>query len=181
MQVQYGTHSLDFTSLPPKSLEAMLKRGVTHFLGNEQAAKVTNWKKKFVEEHGAEPGEDELQAKKAEYVIAALAALNEGTVGTASRGPAIDPLDAEMERLAKAEINDIIKKAGAKFSGKGDDRKVTFGDGSSFTMDELIDRRLNNPDHAARIQKAAEKALKEKAKAVEAAKSSGPISLDAIG
>lgn len=182
MQVTYGTNTFDFTKLPEATALAMLKRGVTHFLGNEQAAKVTNWKKKFVEDNGAEPGEDELAAKKAEFVEAGIVAMNEGTVGAGSRGPAADPIEAEMERIAKREINGILKTNGAKFVGKGDDRKVEFGDGSRFTMDELVDRRLANTEHAARIRKEAEKAIKAAAKAAEVAKAAGGVaSVDSIG
>lgn len=181
-QIQYGEHTLDFSALPPKSLEAMLKRGVAHFLGNEQAAKVTNWKAKFVADQGAEPGEDEVAAKKAELVANALKMLAEGTVGTATRGPAADPIESEMDRIARREINETLKKHGLKFTGKGDDRKATFVNGESFTMDELIERRLANPEHEARIRKAAEKAIRDAAKQADAAKSvGGKLDLSAIG
>ena len=86
-----------------------------------------------------------------------------------------------MERISRREINGILKTNGAKFVGKGDERKVAFADGSSFTMDELVDRRLANVDHGARIRKEAEKAIKSAAKEAEKAKSAGPVSLDSIG
>lgn len=182
MQVTYDNVSLDFTTLPAKSLEAMLKRGVTHFLGNEQAAKVTGWKARFAEDNnGAQPGDDEVAAKKAEYRGIAIAALQAGTVGTATRGPAADPIEAEMERIAKREINEVLKKNGAKFTGKGDERKVTFANGDSFTMDELIERRLANVDHKARIEKEAKRALAASAKAAEQVKSAGPLDVGSIG
>lgn len=181
MQVTYGIHQFDFTKLPAQTLEAMLKRGVTHFLGNEQASKVSGWTKKFsTDNDGALPGDDEVAAKKAEYVAEAIAKMEAGTVGTASRGPSADPIEAEMDRIAKREINLVLKENNAKFSGKGDDRKVTFADGTSYTMDELIERRLGNADHSARIRKEAEKALRAAAKAAESAK--GKVaSIDAIG
>ena len=72
MQVTYGTHTLDFTKLPAKSLEAMLKRGVTHFLGNEQASKVSGWKARFVETEKREPNDDEVAEVKSAYIAKAL-------------------------------------------------------------------------------------------------------------
>ena len=182
MQLTYGEVSIDFSTLPAKSQEALAKRGLTHFLGNEQAAKVSGWKAKFADENdGAEPGADEVQAKKAEYVANAVKALLAGEVGTATRGPAADPIESEMDRIAKREINAVLKANGAKFSGKGDERVVTFANGEKFTMDQLVERRLANADHAARIRKEAEKAIKAAAKQAEGVKSAGPLDVNAIG
>ena len=181
MQVTYGTHTLDFTKLPAKSLEAMLKRGVTHFLGNEQASKVSGWKVRFVETEKREPNDDEVAEVKSAYITKALEALSAGTVGVATRGPAADPMDATMERIARGEISDVLKANGAKFVGKGEDRKVAFADGSSFTMDELIERRLANPEHGPRIRKDAEKAIKDAARKAEKAKVAGGLSAAMLG
>jgi len=38
--ITYGTRTLDFNTLPPASLVAMVRRGVSHFFGNEMASKV---------------------------------------------------------------------------------------------------------------------------------------------
>lgn len=182
MQLTYGETTVDFSTLPAKSQEALAKRGLTHFLGNEQAAKVSGWKAKFAEDNnGAEPGADEISAKKAEYVLNAVKALMEGTVGTATRGPAADPIDAEMDRIAKREISIVLKSNGAKFSGKGDERVVTFANGEKFTMEQLVERRLANVEYAPRIRKEAEKAISNAAKAAEKAKSAGPLDLGSIG
>lgn len=174
MLVTYGDQTLDFTKLPPKSLEAMLKRGVSHFLGNEVASKVSTRKKK-AEADGAPLGEDEAVALRGEFLTAALAALHEGTVGTATRGPAADPVDAEADRIAWGEIQTILKSNGSKSEGKGEDRVWKFANGQSFTKDELIERRLTNPDHKDRIFKDAEKAIKAKAKKQASAKVEGDI------
>lgn len=179
ISITYGDHTLDFSKLPPKSLEAMLKRGVAHYLGNEVASKVSGRKAKAAAD-GTPLADDEVAAIKAEYVAAALQALNEGTVGVSTRGPAADPIDSEMEKIARAEINTVLKANGAKFQGKGEDRKVTFADGQSFTMPQLIERRLGSPDHGDRIRKEAEKAIKARAKALAAAKSEAPVT-EALG
>lgn len=185
MQVTYGTNTFDFNVLPESTKLAMLKRGVTHFLGNEQASKVTAWKKKTEEGSdevpGRSPSDDELAAKKAEFVESAIAAMEAGEVGTASRGPAQDPVDSEMERIAKREITGILKSNGAKFEGKGEERKVKLTDGS-FTMDELVDRRLANADHGARIRQEAVDAIAASTRQAEKAKqASGSLGADSIG
>lgn len=182
MQVIYGDHNLDFTKLPAKSLEAMLKRGVSHFLGNEIASKITARKNKHKADNaGAEMPEADIAALHAEFVAKALTALAEGTVGTATRGPAMDPVEAKMEALAWAEILVILKNNGSKSTGKGDERVWEFANGQKFTKDELIGRRLDPTGpagvdsktgviHADRLRKDAEKAIKAAAKVAEAAK-----------
>lgn len=180
-QISYGTYNLDFSKFPAQSSLAMLKRGVTHYLGNEQAAKVTNWKAKFLEENKVEPADDEVAAKKNEFILAAIAALEAGTVGMATRGPSIDPVEAHIERIAKAEINNILRASGTKFTGKGEDRKIVAANGDSFTMDDLVERRLANPTEGPRIRKLAEKAVKDAAKAAEVVKAAGPLDISAIG
>lgn len=172
----YGSHSIDVAKLPEASVVALLKRGLTHYLGNEQTSKLVAARKR----EGAFDGTTE-EAYKADLVAKAVAALHEGTIGTQVRGPSVDPVEAAMERIARAEINAVLKAKGAKFVGKGDDRKVTFANGESFTMNDLIDRRLGNEEHSARIRKEAEKALKSAAKQAEAAKVAGPVSVDLIG
>lgn len=182
MEITYGTNTFNFDSLPEASKLGLAKRGLTHLLGNEQAAKVTNWKKKFVEENKAEPGDDEIAAKKEEFVKAAVEAILAGTIGQGSRGPATDPIEAEMERIAKREITDIVRKNGGKWTGKGEERGVTFGDGTRLTMDEMLERRLANPEHEPRIRKEAEKAIKAAAKEAEKAKAAGGLAdVSAIG
>lgn len=158
MQVTYNEVSLDFTNLPAASLLAMLKRGVSHYLGNEIAAKISGRKDK-AEKEGTPLSESDVEALRAEFTDKAISALHEGTVGSATRGPAADPVDVAAERIARAEVNDVLKANKAKWTGKGDDRHVKFADGSTLTMDEMIERRLANPDHADRIRKAAEKAV----------------------
>lgn len=180
-QISYGTYTLDFSKFPAQSALAMLKRGVTHYLGNEQAAKVSNRKAKYLARTKVEAADDEVAAWKEEFVQAAIAALADGTVGMATRGPSVDPVEAHMERIAKAEISNILKTSGTKFTGKGEDRKIKAANGEEFTMDTLVERRLANPDHGGRIRKEAEKAVKNAAKAAEAVKGAGPVDLSAIG
>ena len=164
LKITYGTHEFDFAALPVQSLTAMVKRGLTHYLGSEQASKVTRDKAQYQDDNaGAEMSEADINAAKAEYVASAIAALQAGTVGTSTRGPSLDPVEAEVARIAKAEINTVLKANGATFKkvGEGDTAKrvVTFANGDAFTMAELVERRL--AAHGERIRKEAEKAVKK--------------------
>lgn len=178
MQVTYGDITLDFATLPDSSRLAMLKRGVSHFFGNEIASKVST-RKKAAADKGEPMSEADADALHAQFTADAIKALNEGTVGVSTRGPAADPVDVAAESIARAEVSDVLKANGAKFTGKGDERRVKFADGSEFTMDQLIERRLANPAHAERIRKAAEKVVADKAKKLAKAKVEGNL-LDAI-
>lgn len=175
--ITYGDHVVDFSKLPEASVAAILRRGLTHYLGNEQASKLASW----VKGQDGEVSEDAKAARKAELVSSALSALQAGTIGQSVRMPKVDPVEAEMDKIAKGEIKSTLAAAKMGFKGKGEDRKVTFADGSAFTLDELVERRLANPEHSARIRREAEKAIKARARQAEKAASAGPVGLDAIG
>lgn len=183
MNYEYASNiKMDTTALPPVSIEALLKRGANHVFGNEVASKVTTAKKKHAaDNNGAELSDDEVAALTDQFRADALARLLAGTIGTATRGPAVDPVEAEMERAAWAEIQVILKANGSKSEGKGEDRVWKFANGASFSKDQLIERRLSGEapsgvdaktgvSHADRLRKDAEKALKVKAKQAAAAK-----------
>lgn len=190
-EITYGDTTLDFDALPAQSLKAMLSRGVTHFLGSEQASKVgpnSSFVAKFEKDNKRKPTDGELDAQKAANLANAIKALREGTVGTA-RGPKLDPIEAEMDRMAEREVWDTL--AGAELCKKNkkpkDDEAFTFANGDTFTFEQLIDRRLEK--HGERIKAAATKkvdaekkvraANEAKAKAV---KDAGPVTnAEALG
>lgn len=149
----YGNLSIDTTAIPAKSLEALISRGVTHYLGNEQASKVSGWIKKFKEDNAdAEPAKDEIAAKKAEFVSAAHAALLDGTIGTRTGGPKLDPLTRATRDIAGEEISAMLKKAGQKVP-KG--KETIEVKGQALTFADLVDRRIASEAHGARIAKEA--------------------------
>lgn len=149
----YGSFVIDTAALPAKSLEALISRGVTHYLGNEQASKVSAWVKKFKEDNAdAEPAEDEVAAKKAEFVAAAHAALLDGTIGTRVGGPKLDPLTRATRDIAGEEITAMLKKAGQKVP-KG--KETIEVKGQAMTFADLVDRRIASEAHGARIAKEA--------------------------
>lgn len=190
MQITYGNNTLDFSALPAQSVKAILSRGVTHFLGNEQSAKVgpnSSWATKFEKENSRKPTEADIDAQKAVNLENALRALNEGTIGT-TRGPKLDPVEAEMDRIAEREVWDTL--AGANLTKKNkkpkDEDEFTFANGDKFTFETLVSRRLEK--HADRIKSAAEKKVAAEKKAREAAQAkaksvvdAGPVDADTLG
>jgi hypothetical protein len=164
--ITYGDHEINVKSLPEVSVHALLRRGLSHFLGNEQASKVTAWAKRFEEENKREATEEEKAKAKADYIAAALTALNEGTVGNVVRGPKVDPITARVQKLAKKEVLDILKAQSIK-APKGDE-VITFGNGETRTMEQMVSKRIEL--HGERFAKEAKKQLDAEAKKAEAVK-----------
>lgn len=163
MIFEYGNISVDTASLPQPSLDAMIRRGLTHYFGNEQAAKVSNRKAKLASgDSPREASDDEVSQWVNELRAAALEALNAGTVGQhVTRGPAVSPEEAEARKIAKAEIVVILKANNLKVPTG--EKTVKAPDGE-FTMDQLIDRRLSHGTHGDRIRADAAKEVRRKAK-----------------
>lgn len=196
LAIKYGEHTLDFAALPQSSLVAMLRRGVSHYLGSEQASKVTAY---FDPDKGEPVADTSPEAKakvKAEYVAKAIDALIAGTVGVSVRGPSVDPIEAIVNRLARKEVLDVLRASGTKPPKKADD-KVKFANGAEFTLAELVARRLDadrpsgvdvkgdfgpkGQPHKERLTKEAQKIAKEQqAKADKAKASAAEAGLDAL-
>ena len=159
MNITYGTHTIHIESLPATSLEALLRRGISHYLGNEQAAKVSNRKADYQAKHGEHPDEDLVAIWKEEVQALAVEKLVAGTIGQhAPRAPSVDPVEREAGKIALAEVKIILTKNGIKPPKKGE--PVTFKNGSQATLEELVARRLANPTEGPRIMKEAEKTVK---------------------
>lgn len=159
----YTSFTVPLANLPPVSLHRLASYGLAHYLGNQAASKVVAWAEKD-ENKGAT--DEQKAAQKATVQAAMFAALLDGTIGShASRGPAVDPEDAEMDRLAKAEVLATLKANNIK-APKGEEA-VEFASGEKLTMDDLIDRRVAK--HGERLRVEAKASLKTKAKAKEAA------------
>lgn len=175
MIVKYGDFECDFSKLPPASLVAMLRRGVSHYFGSEQASKVVAYFNPEHEDAENRPDSKEARdAKKAEFQKVAYDALVAGTVGVSVRGPSVDPISAIINRLAKAEVKTILGTFKLKWPAKADDT-VELPDGSKVTGAQLIARRLDptgpagvdkktGVPHIDRLRKEAEKIAAEQAK-----------------
>lgn len=170
MQIQYGTYQLDTAKFHPTAIEAMVRRGVSHYLGNEMASKVVAWteaeNKERAKTGAAAVTDAEKETQKAQFQADAIAALEAGTVGQSNRGPRVDPLVAQMQSIAKREVIDTLKANNIK-PPKGDD-VVTFGDGATRTMAQMVEKRLAG--HGSRIESEAKKHLAELARKAEKAK-----------
>jgi hypothetical protein len=166
---EYAGYTIDFTKLPQASIDALLRRGAVHFLGNEQASKVTAWAGK----QETAPDDEAKAAKRLEYIASAIDALNAGTVGVRAprEGGAsakLDPIGAMVRKLAKTQVLALLKKAGLK--APTGENTVATGSGE-FTMAQLIDRAVARGGEAlvAEAKKAVEAEARRNAKVVEAA------------
>jgi hypothetical protein len=178
--VAYGEYTIDISALPEKSRMALIRRGVAHYLGNEQASKVSGWKAGLVEA-GTPPNDAEVAAFKLDCMNAAVKALIEGTIGSSIRGPRGSTADTVARQLAETEIRNILKHNGLTMPSG--DKTVKFGDGTELTRAQLIDRRLAG--HGERLRKEAEAKIKaderKAAREVDAAKAAGGQGVEALG
>jgi len=163
--VTYGNHNIDTATLPVASIDSLLRKGISHFLGNEQASKVTAWVESVTKEKNVAPTDEEKAAKKAEFIKSAIEALVAGTVGTRVSGPRVEPIEAARNTIARKEVTDILRAANIKVP-KGDEA-VKFADGTEKTLAQMIATRLEK--FGDRIEKEAQKKLAEDARRVKAA------------
>jgi len=148
MIVKYGdSYEIDTDSLPEASVTALLQRGVNHYFGNEQAAKVSNARKK-AEADGEEMTDDESEKLLAGFRDDAYQALLEGTIGTRAGGPKLRGLDKFVFDVAVSELRAVAAKRNAKWpSGKGAAEKVA----------KLVDAWLANATNATRVKTEAQR------------------------
>lgn len=166
--ITYGQFTIDPNMLPEASVQAMFRRGISHYFGSEMASKVTA----FFSPDQDTPPEDTKEArdaKKAEFQTKAYEALLAGTVGVSTRGPAVDPITTIVRRLAKAEVTAILKSNGVAWPNKADDT-VEIG-GTAYTGSQLIDRRITKEGE--RLTKEAKKIADEQARKAKKALEAG--------
>ena len=167
-----GGKDIDLSTLPEKSILALVRRGATHFFGSEVASKVKSWK----DSQEGEVTEDAIAAKKAEFVALGHGKLVEGTICDRAVGQSVDPVEAEMERIAKQEVKDTLRANGIKVPTKGEVLKIG---GNEVTLDELVERRLTA--HGERLQKDAKKAIAARDKARDSLKVAEVKSVEDLG
>lgn len=182
--VTYGDHTIDLTSLPEVSIASLVRKGLSHFLGNEQASKVTEWKKQLTDK-GTPPTEAEVAAYKADRIREAVAALASGTVGASSPRPRGSALETIMRAIAEKQVRAVLKGIGVTMPSG--DKTVSFPDGQGgenhFTRLDLINRRLANPAYGPKIKSEAEKemAAQERLAAKAVAEAGEGRSVEALG
>lgn len=165
-QISYSSFTVPRSAVPPASIEAMISRGLTHFMGSECASKVTAWKAK----QEVPPTGAEIDAKLVEVQTEAWTKFVEGKVGVRApgAGPKISHHDTVVRKITTDELRVILKNIGVKFP-KGDEQ-VTLG-GTDYSLDDLIDRRLAKEGE--RINKEAAARIRLEDKRAEALKNLG--------
>lgn len=167
--ITYKSHTLDLTTLPAVSVLALASRGLVRLMGSEVSSKVISHFK------DATDADDAAKEAFAESVRADLVAqLSAGTLGEGRGGPRKDPVEAEIERLAKLEVKETLKTHGLKFAkpADGSDPVVTFGNGATKTLAAMVETRISV--HGDRLRKAAEKAIADAARMAKKAASELP-------
>ena len=160
--ISYNDFTADITKLPPASLHRLASYGFAHYLGNQAQSKKVAWKDK---EENANATDEQIAAKLKEIQTSMFNAVISGEMGVhATRGPSVDPEEAEVERLAKAEVIATLKANNIKVPKK--DEAVKFANGTEKTMDQMVETRIEK--HGDRLRTEAKASLKAKAKAKEA-------------
>lgn len=157
MDITYNTFSVDHATLPEQSIKVLLSRGLTHLLGNEQAAKVSAARKR-ADEDGKPLTEMEATDLLAKFRSDAFTALQAGTLGVReSSGPRITPLDRRVRESAKAELFVKLQANGVKVPKKMD--VAFYPPGAPVdSISSLIDKWTAK--HGERLTKEAEAAIK---------------------
>ncbi len=172
-----GGKEIDLASLPGKTINAMLRRGFTHFFGSEIASRVGAAKAKFEADNGRPMTEEEVDATKTELLAAGHVKVAEGTLGDRAVGQSVDPVEALVESLGRAEVKDMLRANDVKIPKKGE--KITFAGGAELELEELVERWVVK--NGERLEKEAKKQIAAKAKAKAALKVEGPVSIEALG
>ena len=180
MQIEHSLWTVDSDKIPAGNLNAMIARGVKHYLNNEVASKVAAWANAEGQDSSTGAAgyivtEDEKLAKRKAFTAAAIETLYTGEVGQGQRGTPVDPLEAKMESLAKTDVLTILKAQGVK-APKGEE-VITFASGATRTMEQMIDNRLAKFSQTkdaigGNYELVAKKFLAEKVKKVATAKAS---------
>lgn len=166
--LKYGDFTADFNTLPETSLVAMLRRGFAHFMGSEQASKVTGYfDPEDRDENTLADTPENRAAKKAEFQGKAMENLVAGTVGISTRQPAVDPITKVIRRLATADVKTKLDNAKLAWPKKADD-VIKFPNGQELTAQILVDRQVAKK--LDEYTKEAGKIIAEQAKKAAAAK-----------
>jgi hypothetical protein len=175
--LKYGDFTADFNTLPEASMVAMLRRGFAHFMGSEQASKVTGYfKPENAEEDTLPDTAENREAKKREYQTAAFAALVAGTVGVSTRQPAVDPITKIIRRLALADVKTKLDNAKPKLAWpKKASDVIEFPNGQKMTGEELVTRQVAKKvdEYTKEAKRIAAEQAKKAAAAAKAAEAEG--------
>lgn len=190
----------DFAALPEATRQAIVNRGISHLFGNECASVVVGQIRKHLANGGKasdvtgdairkfrdDPAnESVLDDWLASARNAKVAAMLQGTLGVRVAGATIDPLEAMIRRLAKAELiarigsKNFPRKDGDVYVGAGGVRYEGEAGGEA-----MVDKYLEGVDtkgaygkagepNFPRFERMAKRELEAKAKAKRAAVEAG--------
>lgn len=188
-----GAVAVDLSKIPHSSAMALARFGLAHYLGNQQASKVSAAKAKALESSrdadgnvvaGRELSTEEIASLKAHFRAEGMKAIAEGTMGAGARGPSKDPFEAALDSIVRESVKETLRKYGLKVP-KGEDGVVTFADGTTRTMAQMIQNRLSKEGDA--LRRAATKKVNDDRKkadalrAAAAANSGKEISVEDLG
>jgi len=181
VEVTYGDFVIATDKLSDTNLAAIVRRGVAHYLGNEQASKTaptSKWYKDWQEAHnGTSPDEDTIAAQKAADQKAAYDRLLNGEIGSGPRAAPVDPVEKILERLVLAEIKTKLAAIGLK-PPKGD-AVITFKDGSTRTIDQMRENVLARDGD--RLRKMAAKQVADAKRESDRAKAAAEAAMSGAG
>ena len=175
----YGDHSVDMSKAPVAMTAVLMSRGFNHIMANETASYVSGQIEKALElpegttKEARQAAFKQFRLENAGKVNAwekqardeAIADIIAGTLGVSTRGPKVDPRDAAIAAISKAEVVAKLKANSIKVP-KGDE-KVVLGASGSFTLAELVAR--NTAKYADRIGKEADRRIAEQTRAAKKA------------
>ncbi len=164
-----GDYEIDETKIPTNVVNRLLGRSIAHILSNECASNVLGKSRRAIVGKDGDPksvteamletyrnaNAEQLQKWSDEFCSGKIAAIYDGSLSVrVARGPSRDPVEAAARAIAKSEITAVLKTNGLKWPKA--DETVEVG-GQEVDGDTLIDRRLANVEHGARIAKLAER------------------------
>ena len=166
----YGDHSVDMSKAPVAMTAVLMSRGFNHIMANETASYVSGQIEKALElpegtTKDARQAAFKVNAWEKQARDEAIADIIAGTLGVSTRGPKVDPRDAAIAAISKAEVVAKLKANSIKVP-KGDE-KVVLGASGSFTLAELVAR--NTAKYADRIGKEADRRIAEQTRAAKKA------------
>jgi hypothetical protein len=160
---------------PETTNESLLKRAIGHIMVNEASAHITAQNLK--RSRGGLPALTEAEADviKNEFRARKIDQMVNGQLGYRASAEPVDPVGAEVWRLATKELGEVLKAHNAKLprgeDENGNPRTLVIG-GTAYTAEQLVQAYIDGVDkggahgsvgapNAPRLQKMAEKTVRD--------------------
>lgn len=203
MKYTFGDREIDTAGLPQATIEALLSRGLTHYLSNELSSKIGSRIKAHLAGDDGKVSDITTEAMQAfrdhpdnkDHVAKIVAdatrehisRLETGTIGQrAAAAPKVDPVTAGVQKLAGEEVRRKLDannlKLVKKLEGKNlpvAEQFITFANGSRKTFAEMVSTQIEL--HGAKWRAQVEKELAAEAKAKAKLKIEGEATAESLG